>query len=50
MASKPRRAYLACMGDATNPETWGSIPYHILMYGRAAGFLNDGLRLEPHAR
>ncbi|HXE54178.1 MAG TPA: glycosyltransferase family 4 protein [Tepidisphaeraceae bacterium] len=42
--------YLACVGNANDPGTWSSTPYHFLQAGRAAGLLSEGLALNPHTR
>lgn len=41
--------YVACMGDATDPDAWSSIPYHFLQAARHADLLDEGLRLDPRA-
>lgn len=40
----PRR-YLAAIGDANDPVTWGGIPYHFLQAAKKQGVLDDGLAL-----
>lgn len=40
-----RQIFLAAVGDANDPVTWSGIPYHFLLAGRAAGFIDEGLSL-----
>jgi glycosyltransferase involved in cell wall biosynthesis len=39
--------FLACMGDATNPDSWSSTPFHLLDAALPAGLINEGLALHP---
>jgi glycosyltransferase involved in cell wall biosynthesis len=38
---------MAAVGDARDPLTWSGIPYHLTEAGKAAGFITDGLPLDP---
>jgi glycosyltransferase involved in cell wall biosynthesis len=48
LPSAPPAAWLACMGDATDPVTYSSTPYHLLDEGVRQGVLAGGLRLHPN--
>lgn len=38
---------VAVIGDANDINAWSNIPYFFLQAGKRAGFLNEGLRIEP---
>ncbi|HVG32889.1 MAG TPA: glycosyltransferase family 4 protein [Pyrinomonadaceae bacterium] len=50
MQAKPRRRFLAAVGDSNNPVTWSGIPFHFLQAARAAGLLDEGLPLSTDGR
>jgi glycosyltransferase involved in cell wall biosynthesis len=39
------RTYLAALGDTNDPLTWSGIPFYFLTAGRAAGLIDEGLKL-----
>ena len=41
---------LACVGDANDPATWSSTPYHVLIEGKRQGVIDAGLSLDPATR
>ena len=42
--------YLACVGDATDPDAWSAIPFHLLEAGKQAGLIDVGLPLRTDTR
>lgn len=46
MQAKPRRRFLAAVGDSNNPVTWSGTPFHFLQAARIAGLLDEGLALS----
>ena len=38
-----KRTFLACLGDANDPQTWSGTPYHVLMEGKRQGIIDEGL-------
>ena len=44
------RTHLAMIGDATDPNTFGGIPWHLMRAGQAAGVIDTGLPLVARGR
>jgi glycosyltransferase involved in cell wall biosynthesis len=42
--------YLACVGNANDPDAWSAIPFHFLEAGKAAGLITAGLPLNTETR
>jgi glycosyltransferase involved in cell wall biosynthesis len=45
-----RPRYVALVGDATNPATFGGFPYHLVKSGQSLGLITGGLPLGDTAR